>query len=253
MQDLQTALVTVSFITATWYLLLINFVRSKWGATVTVTVGSELHKREWSIYEGLLTHYTSYFRTALQNKWKEGETGVVDLPHDNPDVFQAVFEWLYTGKLYPELTEEGRIPLDFETICGIYVFGDIRGIPGLCNASINLLFQTIVQAWDRPDEVLNYVYDNTCAGSNLRKFLVDQCIIGYGDWSCLSKEPHLYPCAFLSEVIQASAIQAKVIKNGIVGSSAVAFGVGCQKPRYIEAFAKNMCCYHDHSDYPEDS
>ena len=37
----------------------------------------------------------------------------MELKDDNPEVFQAFFHWVYTGKLYFALDASGEVPLDF--------------------------------------------------------------------------------------------------------------------------------------------
>jgi hypothetical protein len=60
-------------------------------------------------------------------------------------VFQLVFNWLLTEKVYSQLTPEDRIPVKYSEICQLYVFGDARGIPELCNATVDLRFPKSAQ------------------------------------------------------------------------------------------------------------
>ena len=107
---------------------------------ITIIVGKAEHGRKFYAHKGLLAHYSSYFRAALKEEWEEGATKTVTIPEDIPDVSRAFFHWLMTGKLYFALTEDGKIPLSFELICEMFVFGDARGIPEFQDAAIDLLF-----------------------------------------------------------------------------------------------------------------
>jgi hypothetical protein len=71
----------------------------------------------------------------------EGQTRTIKLTKDDPEVFRVFFHWMSSGKLYSRLLPDKNIPLTSTTICSIYLFGDIRGIPELCNAAVDLLFQ----------------------------------------------------------------------------------------------------------------
>jgi hypothetical protein len=159
--------------------------------------------RTFHVFKGLLTHYSTYFKTALQDRWTEGETSIVKLPDDDSDVFSAVFHWLFTQKLYFELAPDGSIPLSDRLICGVYVFGDARGMPDLCNAAIDLLFQKCVQIYMYPKSCLNYVWEHTMEGSVLRKFLTDFAAENYS-WTTSTRLIHEYPVEFLLDIIVTS-------------------------------------------------
>jgi hypothetical protein len=112
---------------------------------IKIHVGKEENKQTFDVYEGLLKHYSTYFRTALKEEWAEGQSKTITLACDSPTVFRCFFTWLMIRKLYAQLDSAGRIPVDFDTICEAYVFGDARGIPEFCNASIDILFQKSYQ------------------------------------------------------------------------------------------------------------
>lgn len=157
--------------------------------------------RTFPVYEGLLKHYSSYFRAALKKVWIEGQSKSVTLPTEDPEVFRAFFRWISTGKLYSRLAPDGKIPLTFETICEIYVFGDARGAPELCNATINMLFQKCMQDWVYPSSTLDYIYDNTPDKSVLRNFVVDYAVETFSFSDIRLNEPE-YPKSFLVSVIK---------------------------------------------------
>ncbi|KAF2638198.1 hypothetical protein P280DRAFT_405100, partial [Massarina eburnea CBS 473.64] len=130
----------------------------------------------FQVHKGLLTHHSPYFCASLKDFWAEGATNTVRLPTDNPKVFSAFFHWLYShsGALYSGLTPEGKIPLEPAEICGIYVFGDTKVIPELCNAAIDLLFQKTFQNMAFLNALtVAYIYDNTMEKAMIRKLIVD--------------------------------------------------------------------------------
>ncbi|KAI4647966.1 hypothetical protein J4E93_004377 [Alternaria ventricosa] len=180
----------------------------EYGDMITIVVGSAENVRKFYTYQGLLAHYSTYFKAALKDDWKEGTLKTVNLKDDNPEVFKAFFHWIYTGKLYFALDASGKIPLSEQLICEIYVFGDARGSTNLYNAAIDLLLQKTHQEWKVPLDQIPYVYENTLPGSALRKYLVDDVVETYrfrrlADPTQRETELPRYPQEFLAEIVVA--------------------------------------------------
>src|SRR5262245_5339016 len=106
---------------------------------------------------------------------------LIDLPDEQPAVFDAFVQWMYTGKLQ---ATGGLSPL-YLFICQIYVFGDKWAIPKLCNAAIDIFHSQLrVDAGKLPYDIVDYVYKNTTKRSSLRDFLID-AVIFIGDRDAL--------------------------------------------------------------------
>jgi hypothetical protein len=202
-----------------------------------VTVGTGDQQTTFYIHEGLLRHYSSYFHAALKPEWQannDGPTKGITLDQDDPAVFQAFFNWLYTGALYSILNADNSIPLPPHLICAVFVFGDFRGIPELCNAAINTLLQASIQDWAFASKCLNYIYANTLPGSKLRKLMVDDAV-STCDFEDLLGGAHAhldeYPKEFLAEVL---------IQGGARGE------VGRMGKGYVPWVKGRLCEYHDH-------
>ena len=94
-------------------------------------------------------------------------------------VFDAFECWLYTGTLkdppsdLTTATKENEY-LEAIELCRIWVFADMRGIPGLANTAIDMYQERIVATWATNSAVLDYIYQSTTPGSKLRKFIVDE-------------------------------------------------------------------------------
>ncbi|KAJ4366434.1 hypothetical protein N0V83_008070 [Neocucurbitaria cava] len=202
-----------------------------YGSTVTVIVGEGDDCATFHVYEGLLKHYSSYFRGALSGNWSEGRVGPVELPEDDPETFAVFFHFLYTGKLYSDLKENGTVPMSPHKILEVYIFGDARGIPELCNATIDLLFQTLLQLWAFPANKLSLIYDNTPSNSMLRKFLVLDAVCSFG-FDVLESENHLLPIEFLREVILLGRDRNMVA------------GIGIEKSDWVRIFKESRCEFH---------
>ncbi|KAF2813014.1 uncharacterized protein BDZ99DRAFT_568278 [Mytilinidion resinicola] len=172
-------------------------------------------KKDIRIHKGLLTYHSAFFAAALNGGFKEGETGIVELPDDEVAVFQAVYCWLYTGRLHDPpssplakassapgpLTPE--IPLTGEVICKVFVFGEMRGIPALKNEAIDLLHRfTCVMEF--PTIVLHYIYENTSDESLIRKMIVEMAadfFLSCSDLTCFNTKRDLLPAGFLLDLM----------------------------------------------------
>ena len=209
---------------------------AEYGPIVTVVVGTGVDRRGFNVYKGLLAHYSTYFKNALKDCWLEDSNNKINLLDDNPEVFAAFFNWLYGGKLYFNLDADGSIPLTAALVCEIYVFGDARGIPDLCNVAMDTLFQVCTQWYGFPKDMLTYVWDNTMEGAPMRKFLVDFAVENY-NWIGIKTDKECFPAHFLLEVI-AACRHARV-------------SPGNRFPReeaWKERKMADMCVnYHDHS------
>lgn len=132
----------------------------------------------------LLEWHSSYFAAALDPQGF-GRTIVSELViKDCIRVFEAFRCWLFTGRLVDPVepvdnTKRDRknTSLSNQNICQVWTFGNFRGIPGLKNAAIDLLHEQDTLAWNFHYERIKYVYENTEAGSDLRRYIVDDYVL----------------------------------------------------------------------------
>jgi hypothetical protein len=64
---------------------------------VTIEVGEE--KKLYRTHKALLTHYSDYFRKALQGPWAEAEDKKITLDDVEPNIFDIFVNWISTKKL----------------------------------------------------------------------------------------------------------------------------------------------------------
>ena len=218
------------------------WISDDYGPIVTVKVGNPDPYREFHVYEGLLSHYSSYFKAAMKDCW--GGLKTIELEDDDPEVFKAFFRWLYTGKLYSALDASGKVPLTMRRICEIYVFGDARGAPELCNAAVDLLIQKMHHEWIFPTTTCSFAYENTLPGSALRKLLVDDAVEHYSfsdlvDPIQRSKGLETYHKDFLGDMLMAF----KALTSSSTGCGTLSYG----KADWA-TYIKPLICsrYHDH-------
>ncbi|RTE73911.1 hypothetical protein BHE90_011665 [Fusarium euwallaceae] len=53
--------------------------------------------REFKTHRAIVCSQSSFFDKALSSNFKEGESGIVDLPDDDPKTVESFLEFLYTG------------------------------------------------------------------------------------------------------------------------------------------------------------
>ncbi|KAF2427285.1 hypothetical protein EJ08DRAFT_567382, partial [Tothia fuscella] len=144
-------------------------------------IGPELKK--FQFHKGLLAHHSLYFKNLSSGRWPSDDKRTIDLPGDNVEAWQCLFSWVYTrtlGQPHRETSdtdERKEIPvrnLVSNQCLMTFVLGDMRMMPGLKNAVIDELFSLWTQGVIIPGPThIGYIYDNTPAGSAVRKLLID--------------------------------------------------------------------------------
>jgi hypothetical protein len=77
---------------------------------VRVEVGSGTGMQAFNVHKNLLSQASEYFDRALNGNFKESE-GVFRLPHHRPEVFEVVYQWLYTGR---QMVPGDILPEDYD-------------------------------------------------------------------------------------------------------------------------------------------
>lgn len=82
-------------------------------------------------------------------------------------MFERFVHWLYTNNITDDTRRAG-----YTMMIDLWLFADRRDIPLLMNEMMNALHLNIAEHWFLPTECLHKVYDNTTAGSALRRMLM---------------------------------------------------------------------------------
>ena len=139
---------------------------------VKVLVGPK--KKEYHVHRGLLAHHSTFFKAALYGDWAETHSQTITLDKDTTEVFDAVYSWLYTRRLYHPAKAKAT-PSQCQVLCKIYVFGEARGAPAICNAATDYIIAGIPTKGLRYLSLLEsipFLYENTVPGSNLRRLFL---------------------------------------------------------------------------------
>ncbi|MCJ1379093.1 hypothetical protein MMC17_002193 [Xylographa soralifera] len=134
---------------------------------VTVIVGEE--KRVFKIHKNLLCSASSYFKAALDGKFKEAEEQKIKLLEEKPDILESFQLWLCTKSIIDE--GESVTTFDFDLLIGIYVFAESRLVMALQNLAIDMIIRKAGKEKIVPRQ--SKIYLDTMAGSHLRRLVVD--------------------------------------------------------------------------------
>ena len=94
------------------------------GKPIEVIVGGNLDKHSFYVHEAILQQSSSYLKTALNKKWKEGKTRVIKLPEVNAEVFKSYLQWLYTGRTCCMPVGGDLLTYDSAVLAELYVLGE---------------------------------------------------------------------------------------------------------------------------------
>ena len=140
--------------------------------------------KTFQIPRGLLRWHSAYFAAALdpESDFCVGKDEALTLT-ENIEVFETFLCWLYTGKLKdppssPDDAARATCYLKPRLLCEIWVFADMRGIPALGNAAIDMSHELISAYWVVPTYIVaHFIYENTRSGAQLRALLVGTCVL----------------------------------------------------------------------------
>jgi len=168
----------------------------KYDTIITVkfpTTADDPRQSEFQVHRGLITHYSDYFRAALNKEtFLEGKNGVIELELNDLDPFTTFFAWLYQRAGNPELESEHidgifddhqndnkehrtKARIWLRDCVRDWVFGDMRQAPEFQNWAMSCMI-TALSGFNNfvfSVTAINYTYEHTMQGSMLRKLLVD--------------------------------------------------------------------------------
>ncbi|XPS68586.1 hypothetical protein M3J09_000873 [Ascochyta lentis] len=160
-------------------------------AMLTIKVGPAANCQSFLIHESFLTAHSEYFRRAMNGRWAELETRIINLSDDDPEIFALYLNHIYKNE-FPVMAiskEElcalplseftGYIDEEYTTLFKLYVLAEKLQDDFAKDEVITAIFQLLYlgssdRFWVRPsEEVVEMVYDATPKGSFARRFCVD--------------------------------------------------------------------------------
>ncbi|OCL07583.1 hypothetical protein AOQ84DRAFT_276959, partial [Glonium stellatum] len=121
--------------------------------------------------ELLCSSCSPFFDNALNGRFIEGETKIVPLSNDDPDVFAKFLSWPYRDKIFKTNNNPGWLGLS-----KLWILTDELGVPTLQNEVIVMFlakFKTTGRKGNIHLNALEYVYERSLPDSPVRCMLVD--------------------------------------------------------------------------------
>ncbi|CZT21837.1 uncharacterized protein RCC_07704 [Ramularia collo-cygni] len=185
---------------------------------VTVKIGQN-PTENFFIHEGTLKQHSDFFKAAMDKKWKEGQSMVIELPEDKSEVFSHYADWLYCGVLSPVSFDvddtEGRTLNKASSyndlLAEMYVFGEKFLNPRFCDAVMCAMCKNA--QYTIPDMcTIEIIYNGTNSTSPVRRYLVEYWLsqsLKYGELTIYEdEEDRLHP-QFAIELLRAFMTQPK--------------------------------------------
>ncbi|OCL01341.1 hypothetical protein AOQ84DRAFT_393715 [Glonium stellatum] len=209
----------------------------------------KVKQRSYYIHQDFLTHYSPYFRAALEGPFKDAEEGVMSLSNVSTCTFDMFVNWLYTQE-FPT-PDEDPTPLGdpayrtnfgrdgnlmTENLIDLYIFADGHDTPLLRRDVINQMCQRYWSQQPSYKAIIN-TFSRLSKSSPLRRFLIDSYCndfnMGIDDIELRALLPN--DCLFGVMLRHADKI---LELNG--------------DKKVCEAYALHPCDYHEHANTAED-
>ncbi|GIZ37635.1 hypothetical protein CKM354_000107800 [Cercospora kikuchii] len=179
----------------------------------TVTVGTGDDAEVFLVHDFLLKQSSKFFQTALKEEWREGQDKKINLPDDEPDIFGAYVEYLFSGKI-ATATEKAAVDLtrddaglEYTCQAKLYVLGEKLLDDKFCDCALRAMVE--LSRLERANGVhylpgilaVQTIYEGTTDASPIRRFLVDLYLTRVSKkW--LSDASTNCPEAFLIDLLQ---------------------------------------------------
>ncbi|EMD01280.1 hypothetical protein BAUCODRAFT_204625 [Baudoinia panamericana UAMH 10762] len=221
---------------------MLTSVRSYHGEPVKLLVGAE--PVIFYVHEEVLTRSSIFLRTALKDKWEEGQSRQIKVPAEDPVVFHDYVHWLYHAKIHcPSVDAETC----YSPMLLLYILAD-NLLDTACQDRVvdALLLHMRDKAPDPGDPGasptrwfpigfdVDLVYENTPKGSFLRRLMLDTHLYqGTSNWI---RNPELASLNVESLADLSAGLLDKVYR--------VHAGAVLDKPEQFDA--QSPCVYHKH-------
>jgi hypothetical protein len=189
---------------------------------VTVRVGPDGQRETFLLHESLLRQSSAFFEAALKDEWKEASNKVVTLTEYKPDDFRVYTKFLYTGLVFMVKVEDEQDVVGepatprIQNIChkinrwrSLNSLSDYLQAPNFKDALVDALMEIAAAVpWICANTVIfgastvDFVYQHSPEGSNIRRFLVNTKI--YRNVPKSYTRMREYPPAFLQDILAAT-------------------------------------------------
>ncbi|KAK5684659.1 hypothetical protein LTR17_027159 [Elasticomyces elasticus] len=161
-----------------------DFVQQTHDELVTVRVGDGEEIRDFKLPKALLCARVAWFNSALRDeRFLEGNTGIITLPEDDPSIFVAVHYYIYNQTLsfaqIPEREEDCTRAEQIAYCIRVWILGHKYCMTGLQNCAMQRACLLLKEKEDEPliDNItLKACFSFTAPGSPLRTLAIDYIV-----------------------------------------------------------------------------
>ena len=168
---------------------------------VNVNVGPGGNTEKFTTHRELLCFYSPFFKSMMNGNWEEAKSDIINLPADEPEVYEVFQNWLYGVDLNLELAQSKDVSL----LLKLWIFGDKIQVPSFQNAAMDGLRLATIEPPRiiRRSEVAT-AFAHSGEGSPLRKFIVDIYVWEGSLYGLMDRFlDEAYPKAFITQFFEA--------------------------------------------------
>lgn len=155
------------------------------------------------IHKQLLCDVSLFFTAALNGEFKEAKSQIIELPEEDPAVFEHFQLWIYSGFILE--AKEPVKDVEWDILLGLYLFGEMIAVMELQNAVLDQFIFKEISSKEVPTYLLHRVYDNTQEGCSLRRLMVDFFTYGIKlnrrTWCANDEKKARFPKEYLFDLI----------------------------------------------------
>lgn len=154
-------------------------IRRLGGNIITILVGPEPTATQFFIHADLVSKHSDFFAACLKPGWKESAESTVrlpGLPATSAAVFEDFLSFLYTGKVYSIVQDEGTRAggeEEFFRLGDAWVLGEMLLSSSFKDAAVDAIIHKIAADECFPSFECLPLYAQSPAGSPVRRLMVD--------------------------------------------------------------------------------
>lgn len=94
---------------------------------MTIKAGAGDNIETFTVHETIAKGGSTFFKAALDSRWKEGKSRQLELPEDEPAIVNRFLEWMYSGLIQWKQTKSLTVPErndQYYELAKLYCFGE---------------------------------------------------------------------------------------------------------------------------------
>jgi hypothetical protein len=138
----------------------------------------------FTVHKEFACHYSPVLKAAFSSNFVEGQTQTYTFQDTSNEAVRLLTHWFYTQTLdtqrfdttdFEKATNNPDFRAGIDGMFRLWVLAEKLLIPSLQNLVVRELISHRAKTGVTPTLYFNYVYENTSAGSPLRRLILDTC------------------------------------------------------------------------------